>query len=88
MKSRLHVDGTGIQKVMKVSMRYAARGCIILSGRNYGSDTRGIKRYSSHSNVAPAARCRIRCDGYRGKVARRSACAPRAAGNLVVTSTP
>jgi len=24
----LVVDGTGIQKVMKVSMRYAARGCI------------------------------------------------------------
>ncbi|MES5488169.1 hypothetical protein QMZ05_35980 [Bradyrhizobium sp. INPA03-11B] len=30
MKSRLVVDGTGIQKVMKVSMRYAARGCIII----------------------------------------------------------
>ncbi|WP_050419851.1 hypothetical protein [Bradyrhizobium tropiciagri] len=30
MKSRLVVDGTGIQKVMKVSMRYAARGCIVI----------------------------------------------------------
>ncbi|MCO6763552.1 hypothetical protein KQH43_31145, partial [Streptomyces sp. EL5] len=26
----LVVDGTGIQKVMKVSMRYAARGCVVI----------------------------------------------------------
>ncbi|QOZ30835.1 hypothetical protein XH92_03155 [Bradyrhizobium sp. CCBAU 53421] len=30
MEKPLKLNGTGIQNVMKVSMRYAARGCIII----------------------------------------------------------
>jgi hypothetical protein len=33
MEGRMKVDGAGIQKVMKVSMRYAAGGCIIIRSK-------------------------------------------------------
>ena len=71
------VDGTGIQKVMKVSMRYAARGCIY-----YRMEITAPMRAGSRDAVHISASSRItqprdRHVAYRDRTVMREVCAGR-----------
>ncbi|PAY08904.1 MULTISPECIES: hypothetical protein [Bradyrhizobium] len=88
MKSRLVVDGTGIQKVMKVSMRCAARGCIIITLKLRPPSTQDQEMQFTFGRRADSAMHGTMSRISRQNCARKRERSTALQENLAVTSTP